>query len=190
MPGHHATTTKPTLKERAREELRNYAIVAGYLYVCLAALVLYKTALLRQEGVSFVAHGLAVAKALILGKFLLIGEAVGVGTRSRRGARTLVHAIVRKALLMFVLLVVLSVLEELLVGWAHGHSFGQTLAEFREHTWLQMLAGGVLMLLVLLPLVAASEINESLGPGALRTLLFSAPDTSSTAPASHEERRR
>jgi hypothetical protein len=41
-----------------------------------------------------------------------------------------------------------------------------------------------------IPLVAVREINESLEPGALRRLLFSAPDTPPTAPASHEDRRR
>ena len=69
----------PSIKQRAREELRNYAIVAGYLYVCFAALLLYKDALLQEQGLSLLPHGIAAAKALILGKFILLGEAAGVG---------------------------------------------------------------------------------------------------------------
>ena len=34
---------KPSVKERARDELRNYALVAGYLFVCFAVLWFYET---------------------------------------------------------------------------------------------------------------------------------------------------
>ena len=118
-----------TLKDRAREELRSYALIAGYLYVCFAAIMLYKSALLREAGVGFLPHGIAAAKALILGKFILLGEAAGVGTRLR-STRTLIHAIAVKSLLFFVFLILLSVAEEFLVGRMRGHSFAQTLADY------------------------------------------------------------
>jgi Na+-transporting NADH:ubiquinone oxidoreductase subunit NqrD len=147
-----------SLKERAREELRNYAIVAAYLYVCFGAILLYKTALLREEGVAFLPHGLAAIKALILGKFILIGEAVGVGTRAQ--PRSLFSAIVTRTRLFFLLLVVLSVVEELVVGKMHGHSLAETIAELREHAGLEMLATSVLVLLILVPLIAFKELRS------------------------------
>ena len=150
--------SEASLKERAREELRNYAIVAAYLYVCFGAILLYKTALLREEGVAFLPHGLAAVKALILGKFILIGEAVGVGARTQ--PRSLVSAIATRTALFFVLLLVLSVVEELVVGKMHGHSFCETIAEFREHAGLEMLATSILMLLVLIPLIAFKELRR------------------------------
>ena len=160
---------KPSRKERVREELRNYAIVAGYLYVCFAAVLLYKSALLREEGLHFLPHGLAVGKALILGKFLLIGEAVGLGTRMH--ARGLLRAVATKSLLYFLLLVVLSVLEEFLVGWARGHSIAQTLAEYKMHSVFEMLAESLLLLLVLIPLITAKEFTRALGPGGLSRIV-------------------
>jgi hypothetical protein len=160
----------PSLKERAREELRNYALVATYLYVSFAALMLFRNALLQEAGLSSLPLGFAAIKALILGKFILLGEAAGVGTRIGRG--TLLKAIATKALLFFLLLVVLSVLEELLVGKVHGHSFAQTLAEYERHSVLELIATGLLLLLVLLPLIATQELNRVLGPGVLRHMLF------------------
>jgi hypothetical protein len=163
----------PGLKERAREELRRFVMVSVYLFVCFAALVLYRDALLREAGtLGTVTLGFAAGKALILGKFLLLGEAAGVG--SSRGAPTLLHAIVRKAVLLLVFLVVLSVLEELLVGRIHGHSFGETLAEYGRHSVLVLLAKCVLLLLALLPLVATMELSRALGPGVLKRMLLSA----------------
>ncbi len=150
--------SEASLKERAREELRNYAFVAAYLYVCFGAILFYKTALLREEGVAFLPHGLAAIKALILGKFILIGEAVGVGSRAHR--RSLVSSVAYKTALFFLLLIVLSVVEELIVGKVHGHSLGETVAEFRERTALEMLATSLLMLLILIPLIAFKELRQ------------------------------
>jgi Na+-transporting NADH:ubiquinone oxidoreductase subunit NqrD len=150
--------SEASLKERARKELRNYAIVAAYLYVCFGAILLYKTALLREEGVAFLPHGLAAIKALILGKFILIGEAVGVGERAQ--PRSLLSAIATSTALYFLLLVVLSIVEELVVGKVHGHSLAETIAEFRDHSGLEMLATSILMLLILIPLIAFKELRR------------------------------
>jgi hypothetical protein len=164
---------KRSVKERAREELRRYAVVAAYLWICLTALLLYKKALLREEGVSFLVHGIAAVKALILGKFILIGEALHVGSRS--SPSTLLRAIVRKTLVLLITLIVLNLVEELLVGWFHGHSAAQTLAEFFGPRSLETLVKCVVMLLVMIPLVAGEEISAALGPGVLKRMLFSAP---------------
>lgn len=172
-PRAHESTGRSGVKAKLHEELRNYAVVAAYLYICFGTVLLYETALLRQEGVPFLPHGLAAVKALILGKFLLIGEALGVG--SRRHPRGLLRAIAWKSVLLFVLLVVLTALEELLVGWAHGRSFAQLLAEFDGHSALEMLAKSLLLLLVLIPLVAVTEFSRRLGPGVLKDMLFPAP---------------
>jgi hypothetical protein len=127
----------PSLKVRVHNELRNYAIVAAYLYVCFASVLLYKSALLREVGLGFLPHGIAAVKAL----------------------------------LFFVLLVVLSVMEELLVGKVHGHSFAQTLAEYEKHSVLEMIATCLLLLVVLVPLITAKAFSRALGPGVLTRAL-------------------
>jgi hypothetical protein len=160
---------KATIKEKARHELRNYAFVSGYLFVCFAVLWLYETTWSGDTEV--MANLAAVAiKALVLGKFILIGEAVGVGTSSQ--APHLLGSIVAKSLQFLVLLVLLTIAEELLVGRYHGVSFGQTLAEFERHTVMQMLAKCLLALLILLPLIATKEFSRILGPGKLQALLL------------------
>jgi hypothetical protein len=150
--------SEASLKQRAREELRNYAFVAAYLYVCFGAILFYKSALLQEEGVAFLPHGLAAIKALILGKFILIGEAVGVGNRAQ--SRSILSAIATRTVPFFVLLIVLSVIEELVVGKMHGRSLAETVAEFREHAGLEMLATSVLVLLILIPLIAFKELRR------------------------------
>jgi hypothetical protein len=158
------------LKERAREELRNYLLVSLYLYICFGIVLIYKSALLEEEGVQFLPHGLAAIKALILGKFILIGEAIGIGSRLR--VSTLAMAIAARSIAGFLFLALLSVVEELVVGWVHGKSLATTLADYMQQPTLLLVSESLLLLVALVPLIAAKQIDRRLGPGGLRRLLF------------------
>jgi hypothetical protein len=135
--------------------------------------LLYKAGVLRDEGIAYLPFGVAAAKALVLGKFLLVGDALGAGTRL--GARSPAMRIASRAAVLLLLLVVLTLLEEVAVGAWHGRSIGATLAELDGNDWLEKLAGILVLLLVLLPLVATQEVGRALGPGRLRQLLLQPP---------------
>jgi len=165
-----ASAHQPSAKERLRNELRRYLAVSAYLYVCFAAILFYKSAILSSIGEHYLPFGLAAGKALILGKFVLLGEAAGVGTRI--GARTLLQRIVTGSVLFLILLVLLTIVEEIIVGLVHGHSLGQAVAALAERPWPETLASCFLMLLVLIPLVTVTEVSRALGPGAMRRLLL------------------
>ena len=170
MTNEAASAHQPGVKERLREELHRYMAVSAYLYVCFAAILLYKAAILSNLGEHVLPLGLAAGKALILGKFVLLGEAAGVGTRL--GARTLLQRIVSGSVLFLILLVLLTIVEEIIVGLVHGHSLAQAVAALAERPWPETLASCFLMLLVLIPLVTVTEVSRALGPGALRRLLL------------------
>ena len=161
---------RPSAKERLREELRRYLAVSAYLYVCFAAILFYKSVILSSVGGHFLPFGLAAAKALVLGKFVLLGEAAGVGTRT--GGRTLLQRIAISSVLLLLVLILLTIVEETIVGIVHGHSIGQAVTALGERPWLEVLASCVLMLLVLIPLVTVTEVSRVLGPGALRQLVL------------------
>jgi hypothetical protein len=88
--------------------------------------------------------------------------------------------ILRRVVLLFALLIVLVVVEELLVGSIHGHPVAQTLAEYR-HRLPEVLAMLLLLLLILVPLVVAMEVSRAMGPGALRDLFAAPPGQASAA---------
>jgi hypothetical protein len=157
--------------ERAREELRKYAGVSAYLYVCFAAILFYRWAMQGDEAVRAVHWGTAAAKALILGKFLLIGEAVHAGERV--ASRTRLQRIAWRTVALAALLVALTVVEEIVVGWFHGGGIAQMLGELRERPLAELAAEALLVLLVLVPLVTVEEMAKALGSGALMRLLRS-----------------
>lgn len=167
-----------SLKEKLHEEIVKYLAVSAYLFVCFAVLQWYKAALLQDAGVHYLPLGVALVKALVIGKFLLIGDAVQARLEVRPGR--LLGRIARRVAWLLVILALLTFAEELIVGWFHGQSLVETQAELRARTLLERVSELSLMGLILLPLVATAELNHALGPDVLRNLLLR---PASTAPA-------
>lgn len=159
-----------SLKSRLHEEIVKYVVVSAYLFVSFGVLQLYKAALLQDVGVHYLPLGVAAVKALIIGKFLLIGDAVRARLQARSG-RLLAH-IAKRVVWLLVVVVLLTIAEELIVGWIHGHSIAEVQSELRARSMLELVAEVMLMALILVPLVAADEIRLVLGPNALRGLLL------------------
>jgi hypothetical protein len=161
-----------SIPARLREELRDYAVVAGYLYVCLAVIAFYRAAILRDVGVTFSPLGFALVKALVLGKFALLGKAAGLGDRV---GGTVQARIAWKSVLFALLLIALSAVEELVVAWLHTGSFRAAVAEVAALHVLTVLADEAVLLLVAIPLLTAVELSRALGPGRLGQLLRQPP---------------
>ena len=159
-----------TVRRKLGHELRQYAMISAYLYVCFGALIFYKTAILWGEGINYAPYGLAAVKALVLGKFILMGHAARMGERYER--RRFIHIVAYKSLLFLVMLLVLSVIEEAVVGVIHGRSFADSLMQIGGGTLLEIVASCVIMLLILIPYVTFRELNEVLGEGRLRQILL------------------
>jgi hypothetical protein len=74
--------------------------------------------------------------------------------------------------LFLVVLVVLTAVEEVVVGLVHGESISQAVTAIGDRPVLESIATCLLMLLVLVPLVTVTELGRALGPGRLRQLLL------------------
>jgi hypothetical protein len=109
----------------------------------------------------------AVVKALIVGKFLLIGDAIRARLQRRPGR--LPGRIAMRVFWLLLILILLTIAEELIVGWIHGHSLVEMASEFRARSMTELLAEVLLMGLILVPLVSAAEVRRALGPGVLRS---------------------
>lgn len=165
--------TTTSLKERAREELRSYAVIAGYLYLCFAALLIFEQSGRPDAPGALLPHGFAAIKALVIGKFLLIGRAVGAGTRFQTA--TVAGRIGLRTVGLLLVLVLLTLAEEAIVGAIHGKPVGSAIAEAFGHSGFSFLAKCAVMTLVLLPLVAIEQLDRALGPGVLRRTLLGRP---------------
>lgn len=154
---------------RLKDEMKRYAAIAAYLYVCFIAVLLYKAAILRDVGVEFAPFGFAAVKALVLAKIMLVGEAMHVGARMRLGS--LLHVVLFRSTLFLVLIAAFSALEKIIHGLVHHESLGADFVDFAGGTLPEILATSLLIFLVLLPYFAYRQVDEALGKGTLVRIL-------------------
>jgi hypothetical protein len=164
------TTAKAPLHQRAMHELKELLFITLYLYVTLGAVILMKTAVLHTQGVEFAPWGIAIVKAVVLAKFMLLGEAMKIGGRTTTGP--LIWPTLRKAFGLLVLLIIMNIIEEAVVGLFHGKAIAASFGELFGPRLEETLAGYVIMLLVLLPYCAFRVLEEALGEGRLARMFF------------------
>jgi hypothetical protein len=164
------TPAKATPRQRAVHELKELAIVAVYLYITLGAVIVMKTAVLHDQGISFVPWGIAAVKSLLLAKFILLGRAMKLGERYT--TRALIWPTLHKTFAFLVLLIVLVIIEEVVVGLFHRQSVAASLGELFGAKLYETLAGILILLLVLIPYVAFHVVDEALGEGSLARMFF------------------
>ena len=173
-----------TLGERARHELLQYLIVSSYLYVCFGVILLYKASILHSQGIHYAPFGLAIVKALILGKFILIGLALKVGERV--APSRILFDILFKSLVFLLVVIVLSIIEEICVGLFHGRAVHDALAGLAGGTLPEALATSLLLLLVLIPYFAFREFAHGLSEvEMIRLLAARRPPPAAAPPTSY-----
>ena len=164
------TSVQKKLIHKISGELKHYAVLSVYLYICFGSIILYKTAVLQGYGINYEPYGLAAVKALIMAKFMLVGNMLHKGEIIRR--RALVYTIIYKSLGYLGLLVVLSLLEEVIAGFMHGRSAAESISGSAGGTGLQIIATCLLLWLILVPVVTVQQVMAVLGKDRLYQMFF------------------
>ena len=105
---------KASVREKITHELREFVVIAIYLFIFFTALSYFKATSLHAYGIDYAPFGLAAIKALIFAKFILIGRALHAGERFK--SLPLIWPTLYKSLAFVALLAVLDVIEEAVVG--------------------------------------------------------------------------
>jgi hypothetical protein len=170
MEGHGGDTTKPTLKQRAYHELKEYLLIAFYLWLVFGLFVLYKAVILNQEHVGVIAHGVALINALVLGKFALIARAFHLG--EGHDDAPLIYPTLLKSALFSIVLGCCKILEDALIGYFHGKSFLDAISDIAGGTLWGILTMTLLLFVLLIPFFAFGELSRVLGEGKLAQLFI------------------
>ena len=157
----------------AYRELKEFVVIALYLWVVLGLFLLYKSVILNED-IGYVAKGVALINALILGKFVLIARAFHLGDQANDAP--LIYPTLLKAALFSVVLACCKILEDAAVGFFHGKSFSQSIADLGGGTLKGILTLTVLLFVLLIPFFAFGELERVLGEGKLAQLFFHTRD--------------
>ena len=166
----NGTTARVKIAKRAIDELKEFLVIAAYLYVCFTALAYLKAAILQAHGVSFAPFGIAAIKALICAKFMSVGHAIHLGERHKKEA--LIWPTLRRSFVFLVLLLVLNVLEEVILGYIHHRAVVDSIAAVGGGTMHQLIAASIVVLLILIPFFAFRSLSEVVGERNLLRLFF------------------
>ena len=170
---------KQPLKQRAADELKEFLIVTVYLYICFGAVIYYRAAILHAHGIAYASFGIAIAKALICAKFVLVGRMVHLGERFKQ--LPLIWPTLYRSFAFLVFLLILNALEEVLVGLVHHRDLADIVADLYGGNRDQLIATSFLGLLVLFPFFAFQSLGELLGERNLVRVFIEPRHTALTA---------
>lgn len=162
--------SKAQVKAKAAHELKELIVLTAYLYVAFGAIIFYKSAVLRGVGIDAAPWGLAIIKALLVAKFILLGRAARIGERFQD--KPLIWPTLYKSAIFLGVVWILTVIEEAVVALLHGRSVMEAIAGIGGGTPLQLIATLVLVFFIFCPYFAIGSLREVMGEHSLGELFF------------------
>ena len=144
--------------------------ISAYLAAFFLALTTYRKLLLAEYDIGYFEYGYAIVEALVMGKVILIGEALGLGQRFDE--RPLAISTLWKTLAFGVFVALFSVLEHSVDALAHGRSLATAVYHLAGKQGYELLARVIVTLVALAPLFAFLETGRIPGEGKLNDLFF------------------
>src|SRR6202049_1246800 len=147
--------------EKASDELREFIILTAYLYVCFAAVTYFKATILQAQGVAYAPFGVAIIKAALCAKFMLVGRIFHMGERFKN--LPLIVPTLHRSFAFLLLLIVLTLIEEIVVGAIHGRTVLDSVHGIAGGTFHQVVATILLIFLILIPYFAFRSLGDIVG---------------------------
>jgi len=169
---------KSDWKKRSVDELRKLSITIIYIWVLLSVFTLHREVILANYHINYSAKfGFAFINAVILAKFMWLGEILHAGKKA--AGKALLYSTLWNSALFAVILMFCHLLEEALVKVWHGQSFtasfSETVADPRA-----IFATMLLVFVVLIPFFFAKGLIEILGKDEIKKLLLKSRPRDST----------
>lgn len=168
------STSSGTLKQKAYHEMKEFLVIALYLWIVLGIFLVYKSVILSRDYFDITSHGFAIINALALAKVILVAKELHLDERLRLRPKNvpLIYTTLINAAIFAVLLAIFKILEEGAVGVFQAKSLAQAMPEPGGFTWAGLLTLTIMMFIVLIPFCACIELGALLGDGKLDKVFF------------------
>ncbi len=160
------------LKKRLTHEMESYVVISVYLGVFLLSFATYRRLLMEEYDLGYFQIGWVVVEALILGKIVLIGEALHVGERLQD--RALFLSVLWKTFTFSLLVLAFKVLEHVVSALLH-HKPVSEIFDLSGGRGIEILSRVELMAVAFVPFFAFRELGRVLGEGKLVEIFFRKP---------------
>ena len=151
------------LKEKVLAELISYWVIVLYMAIFFGAFSTYRRLLLAHHGISYEDYGIAVIRALVLGKVVLVAETLRLG----RGYEEwpLIVPTLHKTFLFTVCVAVFDIAEGLVRGLIGGLGPMGAVDGVMSRFNYEWLSRALVVFFAFLPLFAVRELRRVLGAG-------------------------
>jgi hypothetical protein len=166
----HGAQHASSLKEKAAEEFREFWAIAIYLLLMFGAFTTYRRLVESESGITYLHYGFAVAKALILAKVILVGQALGLGRRFEDPP--LIKSVLFKCLVFGLFFLLFTVLEHVVVGLVHHKNLEDIAYSLVSEGSDEILARTIMVIVAFIPFFSFLETDRMLGKGKLFALFF------------------
>jgi hypothetical protein len=167
-----AKKEKDSWKQRIISELRSLSVTVIYIWVFLSVFTLHREIILANHRINYsVKFGFAFINAVILAKFMWLGEILHAGKTAAR--KPLLYSTLWYSALFTAILMICHLLEEALVEVWHGQSFTASFSEAVAHP-KAIFATMLVVFVVLIPFFLAKGLIEILGKDEIKRLLLNA----------------
>ena len=174
-PNPPATELKEGLRHRIKDEFVQASLLALYFAAWFCAIAFFSFALLREAAIPITPFGLAIIKAGLCAKFMMIGKAIfPLRVDANRG---LVKSLFWHSIAYLGIVLILSFAEAGIDGLLHGKSFLESLSSFGHGDPIYITALSIMYWLIVWPYLIVLGLNQSLGNQAVHAILFGSKAT-------------
>jgi hypothetical protein len=154
---------KRSLKQTILHELTRYWLIVLYMAVFFGAFASYRRLLLAHYGISYEDYGIAVIRALVLAKVVLVAETLRLGRGYEE--KPLIVPTIYKTFLFTVCVAVFDIAEGLVRGFLGGLGSIGAVDDVVSRFNYEWLSRALVVFFAFLPLFAVGELRRVLGKG-------------------------
>lgn len=167
---HPAVKAKEGIRHRIKEEFIQASLLALYFAAWFCALAFFSFALLREAAIPITPFGLAIIKAGLCAKFMMIGKAIfPLRVDANRG---LIKSIFWHSVAYLGIVIALSFAEAGVDGLLHGKSFIESVTSFGHGDPIYVAALSMMYWLIIWPYLILLGLHQSLGNQTVDGILF------------------
>jgi hypothetical protein len=161
---------KHDFKERAKHQIKDFALMFFYLWIVFGMLVVHESIILSQHQIDFQLHGLALINALVFAKVMLVAEDLHLGRRLND--QPLVYSIIFKSIMFAIALICFHILEHVVIGIWHGRTMAESIAEVGANQLSGIVSIGLIGTVALVPFFILRELSRVIGRDNFWALFF------------------
>lgn len=152
------------------EEIKKMVILFIYFAIWFCALAFLSYSILRHDGIPYAPISLALIKALLCAKFMLLGQALYPIESAKD--KPLIWQILPRSFVYLGVVVLLSAIESGLEGFIHHRGFISSLANFGNGDPIHILALCLIYWLIVLPYLTFMCLKSVIGTAEIKKIFW------------------